>query len=136
MTNMDFFGKMDPYCKFLIGNVMRRTPTVLKGGTDPYFAEAECEFWIGDTNWNKPLVFTVYDEDVGSDDLVGGTEFSLLDFFCQDKYEEKWYEIQSRNKKSGEVLLKMEFVPAGMLTIECVAGRNLINQDDIGEQDP
>ena len=61
MTNMDFFGKMDPYCKFLIGNVMRRTPTVLKGGTDPYFAEAECEFWIGDTNWNKPLVFTVYE---------------------------------------------------------------------------
>ena len=41
-------------------------------GTNPFFNEEEVEFWIGKTDWGHPMVFSCLDEDVGSDDLIGG----------------------------------------------------------------
>ena len=46
------------------------------GGTNPFFNEEEVEFWIGKQDWGAPLVFSCLDEDVGSDDLIGG-EYAL-----------------------------------------------------------
>ena len=44
------------------------------------------------------------------------------------------YTIFNKKTQTGEVSLKIEFHQAGTLSIECVAGRNLISRDDIGEQ--
>ena len=88
LKNMEMFGKQDPYIKFQLGNVTQRTKTVKKGGTDPYFADEEIEFWVGMNNWHEPLRLTCWDEDIGSDDLIGQKTFSLLDLFCRDKFEE------------------------------------------------
>ena len=68
LKNMELIGKQDPYCKFTLGKKLKkRTRTVKKGGTNPFFNEEEVEFWIGSTDWGHPLVFSCLDEDVGSD---------------------------------------------------------------------
>jgi Ca2+-dependent lipid-binding protein len=99
---------------------------VKKGGTNPYFNEEECEFWIGKEQWTNPLVFSCFDEDIGSDDLIGGRRFSLLPLFCRKEPMHDWFEITNKGKKAGEVQMKLQFFPAGQLKITCHAGRNLI----------
>ena len=107
-----------------------------KGGTNPYFNEEECVFWIGKESWPNPLVFSCFDEDIGSDDLIGGRRFSLLPLFTRKEPMHDWWEITNKGKKTGEVQLKLEFFPAGQLQINCHAGRNLIDTDTFGRQDP
>ena len=79
--SQELIGKQDPYCKFTLGKAKEKTKTVKKGGTNPYFNEEECVFWIGKESWPNPLVFSCFDEDIGSDDLIGGRRFSLLPLF-------------------------------------------------------
>eukprot|EP00945_MAST-04E_sp_MAST-4E-sp1_P005999 g5999.t1 len=133
---MELVGKQDPYCKFTLGKAKQRTKTVKKGGTNPYFNEEECEFWIGKEQWTNPLVFSCFDEDIGSDDLIGGRRFSLLPLFCRKEPMHDWFEITNKGKKAGEVQMKLQFFPAGQLKITCHAGRNLIDSDSFGRQDP
>ena len=45
--SQELIGKQDPYCKFTLGKLKEKTKTVKKGGTNPYFNEEECVFWIG-----------------------------------------------------------------------------------------
>jgi Ca2+-dependent lipid-binding protein len=126
LKNMELIGKQDPYCKYTIGKKLkRRTRTVNKGGTNPFFNEEEVEFWIGKNDWGHPCVFSCLDEDVGSDDLIGGRRFSLLPFFTQTEPTHDWFEISNKGKPAGEVQLRFEFFPAGRLKIQCHAGRNL-----------
>ena len=55
LKNMELIGKQDPYCKFTLGKkIKKRTRTVKKGGTNPFFNEEEVEFWIGKTDWGSP----------------------------------------------------------------------------------
>ena len=136
LKNMELIGKQDPYCKFTLGTAKQRTKTVKAGGTNPYFNEEECEFWIGKDSWTDALVFSCFDEDIGSDDLIGGRRFSLLPLFCKREPMHDWFEISNKGKKAGEVQLKLEFFPAGRLKINCHAGRNLIDSDSFGRQDP
>ena len=140
------------------------------------------------------MVFSCLDEDVGSDDLIGGRRFSLMyvffflgfflglfswviflgfswiflggfsnpsslqplaishqlssfflkkfktifyrPFFTQTEPAHDWYEISNKGKPTGEVQLRFEFFPAGRLKITCHAGRNLIDKDSMGRQDP
>ena len=97
------------------------------------------EFHIGPTNWSNELVFDCLDEDVGTDDLIGQCTMSVLDFMTEKdnaaefkeegmcKEVEDWFKIfQNKGKKeSGEVQLKIQFFPAGLLTITSVEARNL-----------
>ena len=137
LKNMELIGKQDPYCKYTLGKKLKkRTRTVKKGGTNPFFNEEEVEFWIGPTDWGHPLVFSCLDEDVGSDDLIGGRRFSLMPFFTQTEPTHDWFEISNKGKPTGEVQLRFEFFPAGRLKIQCHAGRNLIDKDSMGRQDP
>lgn len=137
LKNMELIGKQDPYCKYTIGKKLkRRTRTVNKGGTNPFFNEEEVEFWIGKNDWGHPCVFSCLDEDVGSDDLIGGRRFSLLPFFTQTEPTHDWFEISNKGKPAGEVQLRFEFFPAGRLKIQCHAGRNLVDNDSLGRQDP
>ena len=59
LKNMELIGKQDPYCKYTLGKKLKkRTRTVKKGGTNPFFNEEEVEFWIGPTDWGHPMVFS------------------------------------------------------------------------------
>ena len=51
-------------------------------------------------------------------------------------HSEDVYGTYERRFWTGEVQLKLEFFPAGRLKINCHAGRNLIDTDTFGRQDP
>jgi len=148
LKNMEMIGKQDPYCLFKLGKEKKKTKTIKKGGTDPYFNEEEVLFWINSENWVHELNFSCMDEDIGSDDLIGKTTLPLLSYMSQAatheefvaegemKPAEKWVDIFQKKKKSGEILLKACFFPAGTLTITPVEGRNLVDKDTLGRQDP
>ena len=59
-----------------------------------------------------------------------------MPFFTQTEPAHDWYEISNKGKPTGEVQLRFEFFPAGRLKVTCHAGRNLIDKDSMGRQDP
>ena len=101
LKNMEMIGKQDPYCKFTLGKTECKGKTVKKGGTDPYFNEEEFEFWIGEDGWTNELVFACYDEDVGSDDLIGGKRFSVFDYMYEAKSHCNYIQCVARNVRSS-----------------------------------
>jgi len=140
LKNMDAWGKQDPYCKFEIGSGVKRKSKVIKdGGTNPYFGEEELEFWVDHRSWMHPLKMTVWDEDIGSDDFIGGRDFSVLPFMSQTPGESvrKWIPILDKKKeKAGELEIGFAFYPAGRLNVHLRKGRHLYDADNLGKQDP
>jgi len=152
MKNMELLGKQDPYCKFAVFEQKPiRTKTIKNGGTDCSFNDEEVLIWVKSQTWFEPLKFSCWDEDVGSDDLIGARNFDLLDFMSDasnmneleaegmGKVHEEWCEIfqgKQMNKISGEILLRFEFYPAGTLTINTLEARYLKDKDTFGKQDP
>lgn len=136
LKSMELIGKQDPYCKFELGSYSKRGKTVNKGGKNPYFGEEELLFWIAEGAWINNMVLSCYDEDVGSDDLIGTATFSVLRFMRDIGSKEHLVPLKNNNKDAGEVLLKFEFLPAGKLTIDCVNATGLREVDTVGQQDP
>jgi Ca2+-dependent lipid-binding protein len=137
LKNMELVGKQDPYCKFDFGKkYTKRSKTVKKGGRNPYFKEEELLFWVSKDNWHNDLILSCYDEDVGSDDLIGQARFSVLPYMVQEEAKQELVQLRNKKDKTGEILMKIEFLPAGTLTIQCIAGRNLLATETMGNQDP
>ena len=133
---MELVGKQDPYCKFELGKYIKQGKTVLKGGKNPYFGEEEYLFWITEDNWVTPLKLSCYDEDIGSDDLIGTTHFSVLEFMQETGRSEHVLSLLNNKKAAGDVHLKLEFFPSGKLQFNCISGRDLRDVDSVGQQDP
>ena len=73
------------YCVFKFGETKKKGRVCHQGGSAPFFGEEEFEFWIGEDGWTNELVFACYDEDVGSDDLIGGKRFSVFDYMYVER---------------------------------------------------
>jgi len=152
MKNMELVGKQDPYCHFALGSQKPvRTKTIKNGGTDCSFEEEEVLLWVDRRNWTQQLVFSCFDEDIGSDDLIGSHMFDVLDFMSdatsiEDLNNESMGKIldedfdifqgKKLDKLSGKVHLKVQFYPAGLLTIHILEGKHLVDKDTMGRQDP
>ena len=141
LKNMETIGKQDPYVKLSLGDkTEKRGKTVKDGGLNPYFREEQMLVWVDRTSWIHNAKLQVWDEDVGNDDLIGECNFSLLPYMTThpDEAKEQLYELTNPNhtKSHGELLMKVEFLPAGVLTVNCIAGKNLRETDSVGRQDP
>lgn len=138
LKSMELIGKQDPYCKLSIGAFTKRGKTVPKGGRNPYFGEEELLFWITEDLWVNKMHLELFDEDIGSDDLIGDATFSVLHFMAQPPGQAKEHSISLRNngQNAGELVAKIEFFPAGILSIHCVEAKQLRSVDVIGRQDP
>lgn len=136
LKSMELVGKQDPYCKLTLGAFSKRGKTVQKGGRNPYFGEEELLFWITEDLWTNKMQLSLFDEDIGSDDLIGDAQFSVLHFMEYLGAQEHVIGIKNKGQSAGDVLLKFEFFPAGQLTIKCLAGKQLRSVDAIGRQDP
>ena len=62
--------------------------------------------YIGDD-----ITFQVFDEDPGSDDLIGEATIKLS-AICANGGIDEWFQIAYRGKNSGQIHLKGEFTPA------------------------
>lgn len=136
LRNRELVGKQDPYCLTEFGDQKQRTNTIKNGGTNPYFNEEELELWIDGENWQAPVRFSVYDEDVGRDDFIGGASFSTLPFLTTTKRQEVVLTLQAGKATAGKVRLGVQFFPAGVLTVGAVEARKLPDKDAVGRQDP
>lgn len=136
LKSMELIGKQDPYCKLSMGNFSKRGKTVQKGGRNPYFGEEELLFWITEDLWVNKMQLSVFDEDIGSDDLIGDAQFSVLHFMDKLGAQEQAIALKNNGSTAGEIVARIEFFPAGMLKIQCFAARQLRSVDAIGRQDP
>mmetsp|Transcript_15379 Transcript_15379/g.23115 ORF Transcript_15379/g.23115 Transcript_15379/m.23115 type:complete len:1122 (-) Transcript_15379:100-3465(-) len=131
LKNVDTVGKQDPYVKFTLeeGNV-RQSKTRQDGGTDPNFNGEEVSLWVEEGAWIHDLVVQVFDEDIGTDDLIGESRLSLLPYMTiapKNAKEEVLGLTQKNDTNCGELLLKIKFLPAGVLRVRCVSAKNLRN---------
>ncbi|KAL4138935.1 hypothetical protein PRIC2_002435 [Phytophthora ramorum] len=136
LKSMELIGKQDPYCQLSIGKFTKRGKTVERGGRNPYFGEEELLFWFGDDVWTQQMTLRVFDEDIGSDDLIGDAKFSVLHFMAHSGAQEHAISLRNKGSPAGDVLLRIEFFPAGVLTVTCHAAKQLRSVDAIGRQDP
>ncbi|KAL7686463.1 putative EF-hand domain, phosphatidylinositol-4, 5-bisphosphate phosphodiesterase gamma [Plasmopara halstedii] len=136
LKSMELIGKQDPYCQLSIGKFAKRSKTIERGGCNPYFGKEELLFWFGDDLWTQRMKFRVFDHDIGSDDLIGETTFSVLHFMAQRGEQDHTIPLQYKGILTGEVLIQTEFFPAGELTVTCHAAKQLRSVDVVGRQDP
>jgi len=137
-------GALAPYVSVSIGeSYHKRSQTILDGGSDPYFGEEEILMWVDDVNWVEPAVATVWNEDVGDHDLVGKVTFPLLPYMVVDprKAKQEVVELQVAKEtthdgtkllKTGDLVMKCEFLSSGSLKMDVRAARNLRETDSIG----
>lgn len=138
LKNMDTVGRQDPYVKFSLRDVVKQSKTQKNGGADPSFAEEQIALWVDGDAWTEDVVVQVYDEDEGTDDLIGACSFSLLPYMSASKNTERQvYELFAQdNKRHGDLLMKLDFLQAGLLTIRCLSANNLSDTTKTRRHDP
>eukprot|EP00917_Polyrhabdina_sp_WS-2016_P026673 GHVP01057167.1.p1 GENE.GHVP01057167.1~~GHVP01057167.1.p1 ORF type:complete len:3422 (+),score=599.59 GHVP01057167.1:195-10268(+) len=98
LTDKDTFGKMDPYCKVLLGNQTQRTPHIQGGGSNVEWNTKVQVNYDG----SQHLRVEVWDDDTGRDDFVG---FAQVDIWKMLKIGEmeKTTEVALYNKDNNVV---------------------------------
>ena len=156
-----------------------------QGGIAPNFFNEKVYFWTKDLMWQDKLKISLYDDDVGKDDLIARCELDLLQYFSvalddsnkmrricfskkkrpkKSKKEDSSTkvmlpsgdpdleagvpnpdsssgglendEINSDDEEGGSLIAKVDFMPAGKLTILLKSGRNLRNTELVGKMEP
>ncbi|CAD8116220.1 unnamed protein product [Paramecium sonneborni] len=102
----EFLGKMDPYCKVIIGNQTQRTREHTDAGKHP--------------TWNQSLSFRrtneylaeiqVWDSDeVSKDDLVGETSIALQKYLVDTPIPAEWINLSYKGKPAGQIYIAFEW---------------------------
>ena len=139
---------LSPYVSVSMGdNYHKRSQTVVNGGQDPYFGEEQLLMWVDEENWVQPGVVTCWHEDVGDHDVVGKSDVNLLPYMMIEPSKAKQELIPisvikdsthegAKAIDTGEIMVKIEFLGAGTLTMHVKSGRNLRETESIGRLDP
>ncbi len=95
----------DPYCIITIGGQKFQTKPDSGAGKKPKWVE----YFTFQGNANE-LQIQVYDEDVGKDDFIGEATVKLDKWMtAPNKPETTTVEIFQKNKKTGQVLISVEY---------------------------
>jgi len=104
LKDKDFFGKMDPYCKVILGNNHHKTPVHHKGGRNPSW-NADFSLAIASNMHTMPLILEVYDSDTLSDDRIGEATVPVS-LLTGTQFTDDWYELLTRhNQPCGKIHL-------------------------------
>lgn len=140
LRKVDAMAKQDPYIQMSLGqNYKKRSKTIKDNPTDPYFGEETIMMWSDGKNWVDDLMIEVLDEELGPDKAIAFTHFCLLPYMNMkpDSAVEDTYDLfytvlmdprDDRSKKEiayGELVMKVQYLPAGALGVKCIAGTNL-----------
>ncbi|GMI16140.1 hypothetical protein TrLO_g13746 [Triparma laevis f. longispina] len=136
---------MDPYVQVEVNKAKPgRSKTISNGGKAPSFNNQELLIFCDEKeSWKEDVEVTVYDDNIGSDAVIGRNTFSLMDYMNPkdvtdaDKEEAvKSFSLLHKGKSAGELRMGTRFLPAGKLTVKCISGRELRNPDSFGKSDP
>lgn len=135
LRNVDPMGQQNPYVEFSLGNYVKKSDVVKKGGKDPYFAEKEVIMWVNKEIWVNNLKLKICDQELGPDNAIAYTEFCLLSYMDIRPSEAKeelfdlfYAEDKGAEVAQGQLRMKVQFLPAGQLTVKCQRAKNLLPQ--------
>ena len=103
------FGKMDPYVKISTRQQNFKTAVKNGAGKTPMWNQT---FNIDVKYIGDDMTVQCFDEDPGSDDLIGECTMKLSALTVNGGLDE-WFAIAFRGKASGQVHLKAVWKPAG-----------------------
>ena len=98
------FGKMDPFVKCRVHNKLYKTNVAHGKGKSP---EWNNRFDIPIHNINEKISFTVLDEDMVEDDIVGHTDTTVNAIIGRDLKEyDQWVVVYFKHKPAGSIRIK------------------------------
>ena len=102
----NWFGKMNPYCVFLLDNNHINSQVCENGGRNPHWSDT-----ITIQTQNKSnLLMEVKDKGVlASDDSIGFCLIDLNEIESQGQVS-KWYPLYYKKKHAGDILLRTDFL--------------------------
>lgn len=137
---LDSITKQDPFVELALGDKYKKRSTAVKaGGMNPSFNNEQVILWVDRMNWSNDLVAKVADEDVGKVNVVGQVKMSVLPYMAlrEKDASDEVFQLSTAPRDSrelpseaGELAMKLAFLPAGSLKVECVAARNLLPSND------
>lgn len=129
LPNSDTFGKSDPFTIICLDNEeIFRTKTI-ENNLNPEWNEK----FVCLISGNKSMVYiTVWDEDVGSDDLLGTCSFHVKEL-VQQKTMNGVFELKKKNgQPGGQIHLSLKYTPPqldGSITLKIKNAVGLANKD-------
>jgi len=107
LHDTEFFGKMDPYVKVIIGTTFQKTPIAKKQHLTPNW---DCEFIFELTGVEDLILFEVYDKDlITKDDLIGAGSISISSF--NNNIFNQWIPLSFKGRDAGALLVEMRIAP-------------------------
>ncbi|GBB94770.1 hypothetical protein RclHR1_02410016 [Rhizophagus clarus] len=107
LTDVDLFGKSDPYVKLILNEHKSQSTSIKKNDLNPKYNE-DFNFI---TDGENELKVEVWDRNtIGSDELIGSEVVPLAQVY-KSGYLDTWVKIKSSHDKRshGEVKLILEF---------------------------
>ena len=112
LPKSDTFGQNDVYVGLVASRQTRKTKTIDGGGTNPVWEDGEGE----KLNWSlggapDHLDVTVWDDDVGEDDLIGQCQIPLKQHLADSGWKQNaWFHLEDiKGRSAGRVKLHMEW---------------------------
>jgi hypothetical protein len=108
----EFFGKMDPLVKVMVGHHFQRTTIARKGHKNPGW---ETELTL--RRMNEDIIhFEVWDQDLIKGDLIGSGDLSFNKIFQSGNRVSGWIPLTYKGKDAGDLLVDVLFIPdAGVI---------------------
>jgi len=105
--NTEFFGKMDPLVKVLVGTHYQRTGVARKGHKNPGW---ETELTL--RRQNEDIIhFELWDGDIMKGDLIGSGDLSFNKIFQMGNRVSGWIPLFYKGKDAGDLLVDVLFIP-------------------------
>jgi hypothetical protein len=105
--NTEFFGKMDPLVKVIIGTHTQRTAVAKRGHKNPgWETELSLRRMAEDI-----IHFEVWDKDIIKGDLVGMGDIAFNQIFVLGNKFNGWIPLKYKGKEAGELLVDVLFIP-------------------------
>lgn len=110
----DFFGRMDPYCEFLLGGQKVKTHVCHEGGRHPHWSDT---FTLQSNN-EATLYVTLKDKDTFThDDQIGSCQINLSNI-TSFPTGPQWYPVMGSKGSEGEVLIDISYNPGVQMYVQ------------------
>ena len=104
----EFIGKMDPFVVLNYREQQYKTKALQGAGKTPAWKDEE---WTVEVKYiGDDVKFTVFDEDVTTNDTVGSGTVKMSAFAINGGIDE-WYDIQYKGKAAGKVHMVSKWHP-------------------------
>jgi Ca2+-dependent lipid-binding protein len=105
------FGKMDPYCKVIVGSEYSQTGVHKDGGKTPGW---NMTLTLRRKENDEFIAFEVFDKDDHSkDDLIGSGTLAIASVVKNKNKYNDWVNLTYKGKSAGTLLVDVEFFPDG-----------------------